>query len=375
MTASADFQLSSDGGSNYEASNTSLADAELLAYASSGTYSIKARLTSTADVVSVGWSITTADDEHLASLPTVTSNADKTCTFSVPKTGGAWILKATVTDGSSTIRTNTLAIKVAASTGYELVAVGEGAETGESGWIRPLNDLARGTYTTAGPVRPDLLNDLVRFKLDDAAGTTTIANSGSGTAFSLDTPTGAGSITFGAPQPFGDGALLVGIRYITGTGGQNYQPSVTNFTASCWVQFKKNPALGGANFVSLFGKVNTTDSTFALGFDLNLGEFKCKVGAGGTDTTSTGQPLMVGERNHLAMTYDGANIRLYQNGVLTQTTAKTGTLDWSNSHNWIAGNAGATGAILILAECKFANVVKTLSELKAEVYQGHGWNA
>lgn len=375
MSASADFELSSDGGSNYEASNTSLADAELLAYASSGTYSIKARLTSTADVVAVQWTITTADDEHLSSLPTVTSNADKTCSFSVPKTGGAWILKATVTDGSGTIRTNTLAIKVAASTGYELIAAGEGTETGESGWIRPFNDLARGTYTTAGPVRPDLLNDLVRFKLDDAAGTTTITNTGSGTAFSLDTPTGAGSITFGAPQPFGDGALIVGVRYITGTGGQTYQPSVTNFTASCWVMFKKSPALGGANFVSLFGKLNTTDSTFALGFDLNLGEFKVKVGAGGVDTTSTGQLLMVGERNHLAMTYDGSNIRLYQNGVLTQTTAKTGSLDWSNAHNWIVGNAGATGAIFILGECKFANVVKTLDELKTEVYQGQGWNA
>lgn len=375
MTASADFELSSDGGSNYEASNTSLADSELLAYATSGTYSIKARLTSTADVVQVTWSIPTADDEHLSSLPTVTQNADKTCSFSVPKTGGAWILKATVTDGAGVVRTNTLAVKVATSTGYELIAAGEGTETGSAGWVRPLNDVARGTYTTAGPQRPDQLNDLVCFTLDDAAGTTTISNSGSGTAFSLDTPTGAGSLAFGAPQPFGDGMLVVGVRYITGTGGQSYQPSATNFTASCWLHLKKDPALGGANYVSLFGKLNTTDSTFALGFDLNLGEFKCKVGAGGVDTTSTGQPLMVGERHHLAMTYDGSNIRLYQNGVLLQTTAKTGTLDWSNSHNWIVGNAGATGAIYVLSECKFANVVKTLAEIKAEVYQGHGWTS
>lgn len=231
------------------------------------------------------------------------------------------------------------------------------------------------SWVSVRPERPDQLNDLVCFTLSDAAGTTTISNSGSGTAFSLDTPTGAGSITFGAPQPFGDGALIVGVKYITGTGGQTYQPSVTNFTASCWVMFKKSPALGGANFVSLFGKLNTTDSTFALGFDLNLGEFKVKVGAGGVDTTSTGQPLMVGERHHLAMTYDGSNIRLCQNGVLTQTTAKTGTLDWSNAHNWIVGNAGATGAIMIVSECKFANVVKSLDELKAETYQGQGWSS
>lgn len=143
MTASADFELSSDGGSTYAASNVSLADANLLAYDAAGNYSIKARLTSTADVVAVLWEITTADDEHLASLPTLTSNADKTCTFSAPKQGGAWILRATVTDGSGTIRTNTLAVKVATSTGNEIIAVGEGTETGDAGWIRCVNDLAR----------------------------------------------------------------------------------------------------------------------------------------------------------------------------------------------------------------------------------------
>lgn len=232
------------------------------------------------------------------------------------------------------------------------------------------------TYTKVstpyvGAVRPDLpAACLVRFRLDDAAGTTTINNSGNGTAFSLNTRSGAGSETFGCPGPFGDSLLVVGIRYFNGTGGQTYQPSVTNFSASCWVTFKKNPALGAANFVSLFGKKNGTDSTFALGFDLNLGEFKCKVGAGSVDTTSTGQPLMVGERHLLTMTYDGANVRLYQNGVLVQTTAKTGTLDWDNAQPWIVGNAGATGAIFLLEEVRFLNTVQTLSEIKAEYSAG-----
>jgi len=227
----------------------------------------------------------------------------------------------------------------------------------------------------AGPVRPDLLNDLVRFRLDDAAGTTTISNSGSGTPFDLDTLTGAGSLTLGCPNAFGDSALIVGVRYFNGNGGKTYQPSATNFTASCWVDFKKSPILGGgAAFVSLFGKLNSTDSTFALGVDLDAGLFKCKVGAGGVDTVATGLNLIANGRQHLAMTYDGSNIRLYTNGVLNSTTAKTGTLDWHSSHSWVVGNAGATGGVLLLAECKFANVVKSLDELKAEAYQGHGWS-
>ena len=97
--ASASFQLSSDGGSNYLAADTPMADANALAYVSSGTYSIKARLASTAGVGSVQWVITSADDLHYGSLPTVTTNPDKTCEFEVPKTGGAWLLRCIVNGG------------------------------------------------------------------------------------------------------------------------------------------------------------------------------------------------------------------------------------------------------------------------------------
>lgn len=96
------------------------------------------------------WSITSADDAHAASLPTVTTNADKTCTFSVPKTGGAWLLQCRVNGGvnqatgeTDTALVRALAIKVLNAAGQQEVAVGEVDEAGAYGWTKAFNDIGR----------------------------------------------------------------------------------------------------------------------------------------------------------------------------------------------------------------------------------------
>ena len=128
-----------------------MADADALPYVASGTYSMKAALDSTAGVGSVTWSITSADDAHVDSLPTVTPNSgDKTCTFSVPKTGGAWLLQCRVNGGvnqatgeTDTALVKALAVKVLNSAGQQEVAVGEVDEAGTHGWTKAFNDVAR----------------------------------------------------------------------------------------------------------------------------------------------------------------------------------------------------------------------------------------
>jgi hypothetical protein len=146
--ASALFALSSDDGSTYLDPGVAMADDEALTYVSTGSYSIKARLDSTAGVNTVSWTITSADDEHVDSLPAVTSNADKTASLSVPKTGGTWLLKCVVNGGVSQGQTDptltrSLAIKVRNSVGQQEIAVGETTEAGSSGYTKAFNDLAR----------------------------------------------------------------------------------------------------------------------------------------------------------------------------------------------------------------------------------------
>lgn len=157
--ASALFKLSSDGGSTYATAGTALADDEALAYNASGSYSIKAALDSTAGVDTVLWSITSADDVNIASLPAVTQNADKTCEFSVTKAGGAWLLRCIVNGGVNALTGKTdpalvraLAIKVLNSVGLQEVAVGESNEAGAYGWTKAHNDVARVASAGGGVV-------------------------------------------------------------------------------------------------------------------------------------------------------------------------------------------------------------------------------
>lgn len=151
---SADFHLSSNGGTTYLGTNVALADATALAYASSSTYSIKARLDSTAGVGTVQWTITSADDNHIGALPVVTSNSDLTCSFSVPRTGGAWLLQALVNNGldgtpgqagqqiNPTYR-RALKIAVLNSANNQEIAVGETIEAGANGYTKALNTMGR----------------------------------------------------------------------------------------------------------------------------------------------------------------------------------------------------------------------------------------
>lgn len=238
-----------------------------------------------------------------------------------------------------------------------------------------------GTFTeTASPNivarRPELdAHDLVVFALQDAVGTTTISNSGAGTAFSLDTLTGAGSIVFGVPSAIGDGAAVSDVRYFSGNGGKTYQPTVTDFTLSCWVFCHKDPNLGAAGFVSLFGKRNATDSTFAVGFDTNTGAFAGKISAGGSDSTYTSVSAHPGAWYHVALTYDGANATLYVNGATNGATAKTGTLTWDNTQSWTVGNAGSSGVTYVVTDCRLADVCRTALEIKDAYLRGIGGKA
>lgn len=134
------FKLSSDGGATFAPVGAALADARALAYAGSGSFACKAILDSTSGVEQCSWRFTSADDLHNGSLPPITPNdGEKSCTFSIPKQGGAWILEALV---NNRLRAR-LALKVLNAQGQQELAVGETTEAGAMGWTKAHNDVAR----------------------------------------------------------------------------------------------------------------------------------------------------------------------------------------------------------------------------------------
>ena len=203
MSASPSFKLSSDGGATFPlASGVALADANALAYNAGGSYAIKAQLASGQDLSRALWAFSGIDDANVGAPPVITTSADtQSCTFSVPKQGGAWLLTCTATDGKSS-SIAALAIKVRVSTGQQVLAIGEGYEASTAwGWIKAINDSLRGTVISATATK-----GTIKIVVPTGAGTTDsafVAPAGSvidAIDVTLETAyTNADTITIGTP--------------------------------------------------------------------------------------------------------------------------------------------------------------------------------
>jgi hypothetical protein len=97
--------------------------------------------------------------------------------------------------------------------------------------------------------------------------------------------------------------------------------------------------------------------------------FRVKTGVGGTTTLTptfnNNSVLWPGRWTHVAGTYDGANMRIYVNGVLVATAAKTGTLTTNNvADAWIGRDPAGTGAFDgILDEVRLYDHALTVNEI------------
>jgi len=264
--ASASFQISSDGGTSYAAADTALADANALAYVASGTYSMKARLISTAGVASVAWDIVSADDVHYSSLPTVTSDATtKTCTFDVPKTGGAWLLRCRINSGvnestgtTDASYTKTLAIKVLSSVGLQVIAVGETTEAdATTGYTKAFNDLARtatsgGTLSISGQTTGDLIyyNGSAWVRLAIGANGTVLKSDGSVASW------GSAAVSFPIPVFAANASTVLG-------SGSPYVLAEFWFDPAIW------PTITTTSTITLHAVIETTSGSKAANLQLD----------------------------------------------------------------------------------------------------------
>lgn len=214
---------------------------------------------------------------------------------------------------------------------------------------------------------------VVVLRLDDVAGTTSVANSGTGTAFTLGTITG--TVVFGSPTPIGNGLFVQNTSYIRGAGSAlTYQATTQNMTAMCWVKFGKGTTLGsGGDKATLFGKEGTAGATFALSVLQDTGQLQASIETASGGATNTTGGYVGTDWSLVAMTYDGTTVKTYVNGVQVGSgVANTGNLVWDNTKSWQVGN-NANNALFTLRECWFHNAVLTLAEIQA-IYNTGAFN-
>ena len=107
------------------------------------------------------------------------------------------------------------------------------------------------------------------------------------------------------------------------------------------------------------------------GFNSPAGYTRTNPVANTTDrAVRTNAPLPINQWTHLATTYDGANMRLYVNGVLVSTQPQTGSLSVSNGALRIGGNnvfAGGEFFHGLIDEVRIYNRALTVDQIQADM--------
>lgn len=220
------------------------------------------------------------------------------------------------------------------------------------------------------------------WKLDDASqpGTAanTVVNYGSyGAATLTSTVGGAFSSKLPAlevPQNFQKAAYSKPVSPAAYFSGANaaIPAAGTALTASCWMTCQND----SQNFY-FFQKFRTagtrTVSLFTVSQRLQGSIYTATLGS--ITTFSVDGFLAPHSINFVAMTYDGANLRLYVNGRQVATTTATGNLDWNPASplDWRIGVDTTSGGSGCIWDVRIATSVRTEAQLLSDYKYGMGY--
>ena len=143
------------------------------------------------------------------------------------------------------------------------------------------------------------------------------------------TLTNNNTVTFATGGPTGNYADFVAAssQYLTLADHANFG-GMSELTISCWI----NRDIDAGADAGILGKFSTTDGSnqsFRLVLYHGGGDtiiFEIDTSVADYSVESVGIPVL-GEWLHIAATYDGANMKIYTNGVHEATTAATGTIE------------------------------------------------
>ena len=215
--------------------------------------------------------------------------------------------------------------------------------------------------TTGGGTFPA---PIAAYAMNENAGTTTADATGNGHTATLFNATWATGHT---------GSGLTNTTNVTGaqTTGLFTGPSAA-ITLMAWVKPTALPAGGSDIACGFFDSGGSTEAALFTqrgdGFSTpNVLQGNIRIGS--VLTPISGSAMTVGTWAHIAMTYDGSNIKLYAGGSLVNTVAGTGTITPADALSICGPDSGNSGssynARLVIDDVRVFSVALTGAEIVA----------
>lgn len=221
-------------------------------------------------------------------------------------------------------------------------------------------------------------NDLASFLMTDASTATTITNEIGGGVDNL-TYVDGNSHTGAGGGPFGSTLSLNTVNSHWKTADGKFQPS--SITASCWIYCNQYYTVGAGR---IFSKALAPWPTWVgnlyslvVRFSTTPGQIATYILSGGAhyENLSPEGAVPLYSWTHVGLTFDGSNIKLYINGRLMSTTARTGTIDYGTNGPWFIGSdpGGTSGEFLgQMQDFRIANIARPLSWFQSVYQSGTG---
>jgi Concanavalin A-like lectin/glucanases superfamily/Calx-beta domain len=256
----------------------------------------------------------------------------------------------------------TLTIPAGSTSGTIVVTVNgdttsEGSETLTLTLTAPVNaTLARGAATGTISNDDGASGLVAAFSFDEGAGTTALDDSGNGlngaiSGATWSTGRNGGALSFDGVDDWvtvDDHALL----------------DVTRVTVSAWIR----PSVR-TPWMTVLMKETGTGLAYALYANNDASRPAGEILVNGVIRIATGTAAVATTGwTHLAYTYDGANMRMYVNGVLVRTVARTGNITASTGPLRIGGNE-VWGEFFtgLIDDVRVYNRALTLAEVQADM--------
>ncbi len=208
------------------------------------------------------------------------------------------------------------------------------------------------TYTNVGPA-----NLVAAYGFEAGSGTSVLDSSGIGN-------TGvAANTTWSTAGKFGKALSFNGTNALVTVPDAASLDLTTGMTLEAWVNPTAAPAWG-----AVVAKETTGDQNYGVFATAGAGLPAGAIISGSSIFTAAGTAAApLNTWTHVATTYDGTNLRYYQNGVLVKTTAHSGAINVSTGVLHIGGNSSVDMFKGLIDEVRVYNTALSAAQITTDM--------